>query len=189
MENAFVPLIRTSLSTPRLAAAEVMGMGLSRDTLWTGLALVAVINTFLVYFMVGMSTGPTLPLPGYFERPLVLFFLIAGLTVVYVHAMYWAGHAIGGQGRLMDVLAVVVWFQVLRAIAQAAVIFLSLAIPALGALLSLVVAVWGFWIFLNFLAQALNLTSAWHSIAVLVVAFVGLVLGVGLLTALISGFA
>lgn len=184
-----MPLIRTSLTAPRAGAAQIIAMAFSREVLWTALALVAVINTLLVYFMVGTATQETLPIPGYFDRPLVLFMLVAGLTVVYVHAMYWAGHAIGGQGALMDVLAVMVWFQILRAAAQAAIIVLSLAIPPVGAILSLIVAVWGFWIFLNFLAEALHLTSPWHSLAVLVVAFVGLVLGVGVLTALISGFA
>lgn len=189
MQDMIMSLARTSLSDPRAAARQVMQLGLSRDILWTALALVAVINTFLVFFLVGTSANPDLPIPGYFERPMVLFFLIAGLTVVYVHAMYWAGQAIGGKGALHDVLAVVVWFQLLRAAAQAAIIVFSLVLPPLGAILSLIVAIWGIWIFLNFLATALNLVSPWHSIAVLVVAFVGLVLGVGVLTALIGGFA
>ena len=56
-------------------------------------------------------------------------------------------------------------------------------------LLSLAVAIWGFWIFLNFLATALHLNSPWHAIAVLVVAFVGLVLGLGILMAVLGGLA
>lgn len=166
-----------------------MSLNLPRDVLWTGLALVAVINTFLVYFVVGTSASAAIPIPTYFNSPLTLFVLIGGLTVVYIYAVYWAGHAIGGEGDFADILAVIVWFQVLRAIAQVAVIVLSLAIPPVGALLSLAVAVWGFWIFLNFLAAALNLNSPWHSLAVLVVAFVGLVLGVGLLTGLVGGIS
>lgn len=183
---AFGPLIQQSLRDPRAAAQSVIALDLGRDVLWTALALVAVINTFLIYF-IAETAGPTMPLPGYFARPLALFVLIAGLTVVYVHAMYWAGLALGGRGALMDVLALVVWFQVLRALAQVVVIFVSLAVPALGALLSLAVAIWGFWIFLNFLTTALNLRTVWHALAVLVLSFMGLVLGLGILMALVGG--
>ncbi len=186
MEHGFIPLIKLSITAPRDAAKVIMNMGLGRDVLWTALALVAIINTFLITVVVGMSGPETMPLPSYFQRPLALFILIAGLMVIYIHAMYWAGLAIGGKGALMDVLALVVWFQVLRAAAQAAIILLSAVIPSAGLLLSLVVAIWGLWIFMNFLATALDLKTPWHTIAVLVVAFVGLVLGLGILMALIG---
>lgn len=189
MLQVLVPLAQTSIRDPRAAARQIMALGLSRDALWTALALVAIVNTFLVLMLVQTSQGAaSMPLPGYFNTPLALFVLIAGLMVVYIHGMYWAGLAIGGQGSLTDVLALVVWFQVLRAAAQLAVVFVSALFPAMGLLLSLAVAIWGFWIFLNFLATALNLTSPWHAIAVLVVAFVGLVFGLGILMALIGSF-
>lgn len=186
MQRALVPMIQTSLRNPRRAADLIIAMNLSRDALWTALGLVAVVNTFMLYFLVQFSE-PTVLVPGYFERPITLFLLNAGLMVVYIHAMYWAGHAMGGTGALMHVLAVVVWFQALWVIAQAATILLSLAVPGLGAMVSLAVAIWGFWIFLNFLAAALQLNSAWHSLAVLVVAFVGLVIGLGIVMALLGG--
>ncbi len=190
MIGSLTSLAQTSLRDPQTAARQIMDLGLSRDALWTALALVAIVNTFLVIALVQTSPGAAVvPLPGYFGKPLALFVLIAGLMVVYIHAMYWAGLAIGGQGSLTDVLALVVWFQVLRAAAQITVVVVSALIPALGMLLSLAVAIWGFWIFLNFLATALNLNSPWHAIAVLVVAFVGLVLGLGVLMALIGGLA
>ena len=188
MQDALIPMVQTSLRNPRGAAGLIMAMGLKRDVLWTALALVAVFNTFLVFLIVHTSAA-NMPLPGYFDKPLTLFVLIAGLMVVYIHAMYWAGLAVGGKGNLMDVLAVVVWFQVLRAMAQAAIVLMSLAIPPLGTVLSLVVAAWGLWIFLSFLAVALNLKSLWHGVAVLVVAFVGIVLGMAVLIAMIGGAA
>ena len=188
MQQALVALTQTSLRKPREAAQLIMAMELNRDVLWSALALVAIINTFLIVVVLQISP-PTFPMPGYLERPLTLFILIAGLMVVYIHAMYWSGLAIGGKGLLMDVLAVVVWFQILRAMAQMLLIVVSLAIPGAGALLSLVVAVWGLWIFLNFIAASLNLSTVWHAIAVLVVAFVGLVLGMGTLVALLGGVA
>lgn len=188
MTGALVPMIQTSLRTPRTAADLIIAIELPRDVLWTALALVAVINTFMLYFLVQITETPV-PIPGYFDRPMTLFFLNAGLMVVYIHAMFWAGLAIGGQGRLMDVLAVVVWFQALWLMAQVATVLISLAVPGLGALVSFGVAIWGLWIFLNFLAAALNLSSAWHGVAVLLVSFVGLVFGLGIVMALIGGLA
>ena len=188
--QALVPLVQTSIRNPRGAAGLIMAMDLGRDVLWTALALVAVINTFLIVLIVNTSgNGAVMPLPSYFEKPLTLFVLIAGLMVVYIHAMYWAGLAMGGKGNLMDVLALVVWYQVLRAIAQIGIVILSLAVPPLGAVMSLVIAIWGLWIFLNFLAVGLNLRSPWHSLAVVLVAFIGLVLGLAFIIAVIGSTA
>jgi hypothetical protein len=185
MTDLLLPLAQTSLRDPRAGAQAVIDQGFGRDVLWTALALVAVANTLLVLLLM-RGSAPAMPMPGYADAPLALFVIIAGLLVVYVHAMYWAGLAIGGQGTLNDVLAVLVWFQALRAAAQMLVIIVSLAFPAMGLILSLVVAVWGFWIFLNFVATALNLRTVWHSLLVLVLAGVGLILGLGILLSLIG---
>lgn len=185
MQLDLIALARTSLQDPRAAATEIMGLQLTRDVLWTALALVAILNTAIVLLVVQVS-GPSMPLPGYIGSPITIFVLIAGLMVVYVHAMYWAALAIGGSGSLNDVLAVLIWFQVLRAAAQIAVLVLSLAIPVLGLMLSLVVAIWGLWIFLNFLAAAMLLKSAGHALVVLVISAVGLILGLGILMSLIG---
>lgn len=181
-------MVLTSLRSPKEAAQQVINLGLKRDALWTALALAAVINTFLVLVII-QSSGSTMPLPSYFSQPLALFIIIAGLTVVYVHAMYWAGMMIGGQGTLTGVLAIVVWFQILRALAQMVILVLSIILPSIGALMSMVVTLWGIWIFLNFLTAALQLKTALHAIAVLMVAFVGLVVGLGLLLGLIGGLS
>lgn len=185
IREQLISLARTSIKEPRVAARQVIDLGLARDVLWSALALVAIANVFIVLLVVNTSE-PSFPLPGYVNAPMALFLLIAGLMVVYVHAIYWAGLAIGGKGALDDVLAVLVWFQSLRAVAQFTVIFVSLALPGMGLLLSLVVAVWGFWIFLNFMAEALNLKSVGHSLLALIIAGVGLILGLGILLSLIG---
>lgn len=183
--TALFQLTQNTLKDPRAVAEQIMRWNLARDTLWTALALVAVVNTFLVLLLVQIS-GSVMPLPSYFDSPLTLFVLLTGLMVIYIHAMYWAGLMIGGQGKLMDVLALVVWFQVLRAMAQLAVIVVSLAIPALGMMLSLVIAVWALWVFLNFIAVAMHLPSAGHAFLVLIISAAGLVLGLGVLLTMIG---
>lgn len=179
------PLVQQTLREPQAAAARIIGLGLGRETLWTGLALVAALNTFVVLLALQISP-PTMAMPSYFDQPLVLFFLLAGMMVVYIHAMFWTGRVLGGAGDLGDVLALVVWFQFLRAAAQLGVIALSLALPVLGLFATLVVAIWGLWIFLNFVSAALRLPTVWHALAVLVLSAVGLIVGLGLLMALIG---
>ncbi|OAN76705.1 hypothetical protein A8B82_15020 [Sulfitobacter sp. EhC04] len=185
MNPALVQLVQTTLRAPRDAAGQIMALGLTRDVLWTALALVAVGNAALL-FVIFQTSDTEFPLPGYVERPLALFVIIAGMMVIYVHGMYWAGLALGGSGSLNDVLALVIWFQILRAVAQLAIIVLSFVLPALGLLLSLAVAVWGFWIFLNFVAAAMHLASVWQALAVLIAAAVGLIFGLGILLTLIG---
>lgn len=185
MTVALIPLAQETLQHPTRAAQQIMGWDLPRDVLWTALALVAVLNTFLVLLVLQLSP-PAFAMPSYFTRPLALYLLIAGVMVIFVHAMYWAGLAMGGRGKLDHMLALMIWFQVLRAVAQLAVVVLTLALPALGMLLSLAVAVWGFWIFLNFIAAAMHLPSVGRALVVLILSALGLVAGVGLITALIG---
>ena len=120
MNPALVELVRTTLRAPRDAAGQIMALRLTRDVLWTALALVAVGNAALL-FVIFQTSDTEFPLPGYVERPLALFVIIAGMMVIYVHGMYWAGLALGGSGSLDDVLALVIWFQTLRALAQVAI--------------------------------------------------------------------
>jgi len=182
---AFFPLVQDTLRSPRNAAEQIIGWQLSRDVLWTALALVAVLNTFVIVLLIQVAQ-PDMPMPSYFSAPLALYVLLAGILVVYVHAIYWAGLAIGGQGALGDVLALVVWLQVLRAIAQVGVLVLTVLVPQLALILSLVIAVWGLWVLLSFITTALNLPTLGHAIAVLIIGAVGLVVGLGFLLSLIG---
>ncbi|MGC1497222.1 MAG: YIP1 family protein [Sulfitobacter sp.] len=181
----FMPLVQTTLRDPRAAGEQIIGWGLGRDVLWTALALVAILNTFVIVMLIQLAK-PDMPLPGYFNTPLALYVILAGVLVIYVHAIYWAGLAIGGQGSLSDVLALVVWLQVLRALAQVGVLVLTVLLPQAALLLSLTVALWGLWILLHFITTAMNLPSIAHAIAVLVIGAVGLVLGLGTLLAIIG---
>ncbi len=183
--DAFYPLVQTTLRTPRLAAQQIIGWQLSRDVLWTALALVAVLNTFVIVLLIQVAQ-PDVPLPGYFKAPLVLYVLLAGILVIYVHAIYWAGLAIGGQGALGDVLALVVWLQVVRALAQIAVLALTILVPSLAVVLSLTIALWGLWILLSFISTALSLPTLAHALAVLIIGAVGLVIGMGILLSVIG---
>tara|TARA_R110002049_G_scaffold23545_9_gene83604 strand:- start:31822 stop:32409 length:588 start_codon:yes stop_codon:yes gene_type:complete len=185
MVSALFPLARTTLMQPRVAADAVVQYPLSRDALWTALMLVAAVNTLVLYLLITIAP-PSIALPHYFGAPLVMFVLLAGLMVVYVHAIYWAGLAIGGQGSLNAMLSVIVWLQLLRTLAQIGVLVLTILVPPLALLLSVAASIWGLWILLSFIAQVLALPNLLHAAAVLVLSAVGLVLGLGILLTLIG---
>lgn len=176
-----------TIQQPRAAAARIMGMSFSRDTLWTALVLASAINA-LIYSvsLLGMDTNP---LPPILRNPLSFFFLITGILVMTVHGFYWTGRAMGGQGDLGDLLKLMVWLQALRAAAQAVMLVMVFALPFMAQLFSLLVGVVGLWITVNFLTEGLQLRSLWHGFGVLVLAGVGILFGLLIITALIGAAA
>lgn len=180
-------LAQTTLSAPRQAARQIIAMELPRDVLWTALALVAAINTIVLQLLISISPPEAQSqFPSYFNAPLAVYILLAGIMVLYVHSVYWAGTAMGGQGRLFDVLALIIWLQILRTCAQFVVVVLTVVAPSLAALLSLVVFALAFWILLNFVTEAMALPSLGHTFLALLMAVIGLVLGLGILLAVLG---
>ncbi len=185
--TALSPLICTTLTDPRQAARNIMAMDLGRDVAWTALALVAAVNTFVLQIMI--RTAPAeiqAHFPSYFDAPLAVFMVMAGVMVIYIHTVYWAGLMLSGKGKLDDVLCLMVWLQVLRSGAQVLILAVSAALSALAGLLSLVAFAWGLWILFNFLTEAMQLPSLAHAVIALVMAVAGLVLGLGFLLAMIG---
>ncbi len=180
-----MPLVHMTLRDPSAAAKTLINWEMPRDVLWTALALVAALNTLLIQLVL-IGSDPTPAIPAYFYAPLSLFVLMAGVMVIYVHALYWAGLAIKGKGRLDDLLAVVVWLQILRTGAQLGIVVISLLVPALSMVAMMIVSIWGFWILLNFIATALHLPSPAYGLLVLAIGLIGLVVSVSILLALVG---
>ncbi|MDG1352027.1 MAG: YIP1 family protein [Sulfitobacter sp.] len=173
-----------TLQSPRTAAQKIMALNLSRDVLWTGLVLAGATNSIIYSFSLLMSD--TTMLPPLFRNPLMFFMLITGVLAVTVHAFYWTGRALGGRGDLGDLLALLVWLQGLRAVAQAVMFVLLLVSPVIGQLFSLVVGILGLWITVNFVTEALRLPGLMHAFGVLVLAAIGIVFGFAILVGLIG---
>ena len=183
---AFKPLVGLTLRDPRAAARQIMAMDLPRHVSWSALFLAAAVTTLVLQVMIGLSPAETRDrLPSYFDAPLAVFLLLAGLMVIYVHAVFWAGRVLSGTGRLDDLLALMVWLMVLRAGVQVITLVLTLTLPPLAGLLSILALVWAFWILLSFVAEALVLPSLGHALMALLIGVVGLFLGVGMLLAVI----
>lgn len=174
-----------SVQDPASAARQLISLGLDRSVLWLALFLMAVLNTLLHGVTNQLVPGPT-PLPVLFDVPAVYFFFVSGGLVLIVVTIFWAGRAFGGQGRMEDVMVVIVWLQFLRVCVQAVALVLLLTIPFLSMILVLAAAVVGLWILVHFVDQAHRFNSVAKAAGVLIAAFIGMVMGVSILLSLIG---
>lgn len=175
-------LVALTLRNPRAAAATLINWQLPRGVIWMALVLASCLNAILAGLSELMFPSPV-PLPTILMNPLMLFALLAGGLFVTVHALHWAGRAVGGQGAVEDIAIVLTWLQALRAVAQAAVVVLALVSPALAGMFAMVVMVVGLWIMAHFIAQALSFASAWKAFGLMVALMVVFIFAIVVLLA------
>ena len=187
----WIELAVDTLRDPQATAGRVMGWNIGRTELYMALIAVSAVNAFLAGVSNVMAPLPNdpasiqaVPMLALLQRPLALFLLIAGGLLVSVHTLFWAGRAMGGEGTLTDMLALLTWLQALRAAAQVIVLLLTLVSPTLAGLVALLVVVTAFWLLLHFISAALRLNSLLRALGVLVAVMAGLLLGLMLLLTL-----
>lgn len=174
-----------TVKDPQTAARQLIAMDLDRGTLWLALFLMAVLNTLLHGLSNLLVQGPS-PIPAVFDSPAVYFFFVAGGLVLIVVTLFWAGRAFGGEARMEDIMVIIAWLQFMRVLVQIVALILLVTIPVLSAVLVLAAAIIGLWILVHFVNQAHQFDSLGKSVGVLIVAFIGMVLGVSVLLSLIG---
>lgn len=177
-------LVITSLRAPREAAEEIIGWRLDRGTLWTALALAAAVNTLI--FSASVMVQPTPAMPAFFANPLSMFLLLSGVLVVTTYGLFWTGRAIGGEGDLGDMLALVVFLQMLRILAQVLIFVLAFISPTISVLVSLASGIIGFWILVNFIAAAFRFSGLGKAFGTLFIAMAMIILGLSLLLSIVG---
>ena len=177
-------LVILSLRNPRQAAEQIIGWRLDRETLWTALALAAAVNTMIFSFSIMLQ--PTPGMPAFFTSPLAMFVLLAGVLVITTHGLYWTGRAIGGQGDLGDMLALVVFLQVLRILAQLVIFDLMFVAPGISVIFSLATGIVGLWILVNFIAAAFRFPTLGRAFGTLLIAMLMIVLGLSFLLSIVG---
>jgi hypothetical protein len=165
-----------TLRDPREAADIILGWNLSKEALWTAIALVSVIVTILSTISNIILPVPA-PLNAIVGNPFIYFIIAAGGFVATVHAMYWTGRMLGGRGRIEDLMVLLLWLQAMRAVAQAAVVVLLVLAPAVASLLVLLIAMATLWVFINFISIGLHLESMTRAVVVLLLGALLLVVG------------
>ena len=176
----------TSLSDPAQAARILMAMRIPRNALWTGLVLVAVLNTILAGLSDIVIHNPT-PLPTIFSVPAVYFAVVTGGLVLTVYSIFWTGRMMSGKGTLEDVLVLIVWLQMLRVMVQAVTLVLFLVMPMFAALLVFAASLVGVYILVHFVDQAHRLGSVPRAAGVLIASVLLIVLGLTMLLSLVGG--
>lgn len=174
-----------TVRAPKEAAAIIMSWQLPRTELWLTAALVAILSTFMSSLSNMLLPVPE-PLAGMVNNPFTLFMIVAGGFVVTVHALFWTGRAMGGSDDMSDLLALLVWLQVLRLAAQVIVLLSVLLVPVLAGFLVLIVGIATIWIFLNFISVGLQLNSLMKAVFVLLAGAVAMSLGFSLLLSMIG---
>ena len=183
--KTFPELAVLTLRNPSEAAQIVLGWNLSKEALWTAIAFVSVIVTILSTLSNILFPVPA-PLNALVGNPIMYFVVAAGGFVATVHAVFWTGRMLGGQGKLEDLMTLLLWVQALRAVAQLGVLLLLLFAPVLASFFVLFVGVATLWIFVHFISIGLHLNSLWRATVVLFVGALALVVGLSFLLSLIG---
>lgn len=168
-------------------ARKVVAVDVPRNTLWTGLALVAVINVILVTLLQLLTPAPVAFQDQVFGLSPFSYAAIIGIfLVMFVYGTFYVGQMLGGKGTLVATLAIIVWFQSVSLtleVIQLVLVLISPAIASLFGLLSLGALIWCFVNFVNVLHEFNNLGKA---IAAVVLALLATGLAAGLLMAILG---
>lgn len=175
-----------TLRSPARAGQQILALKLEREILWTGFALAVVLNTLLFTLQQYLIPAPE-GTPVIFTSQTAYFAMIAGGQVLFIYALYLAGTWLGGQGSLSEVLALMVWLQLLQAAAQAVLLVLMLTAPGLFILVNMGAMIYGLYILVHFIDQAHGLKSLGRSVGVLATALFSLAFALALLLALAGG--
>lgn len=183
-------LVGQTLFSPRAAADRIMALWLPREWLWMALVLMSVLNGIVYSLSLHLGSPPDdqalQMVPVAFRSPALFTMFLLGALVVTVLALTWIGRILGGTGEVAQVLALIVWLQVLRLGVQLALLLLALALPLGGLLLVLVASVWGLVIMVAFIDRAHGFDNGFKAGAVIVLAVLAVIVG---LSAVLSVFA
>ncbi|WP_317054526.1 YIP1 family protein [Roseovarius rhodophyticola] len=197
------PLFALTLQNPRAAAERVIALGLPASVWWMLLSLTVVLSSL---YMVGRFLAAPLP-PALLEElsrtpngqqtlllyslftdsPFFTTVMLFGFTVLMVHVLCWVGRALGGQGSLLDILSVFTLLQVMTLLLSFGLFLISLIVPALAALGSLVFLAWTLWAVTSFLDAAHGFNNPLKAFGVLVVSFIAVLFGASIAMGVLGG--
>lgn len=174
-----------TLRDPRGTGERLIAMQIGLPVLWTALALASVLSALL--FSLNIALFPAnFPMPGLFLNPVLYAVVLAGGMVISMHLLTWMGAMLGGRGALAEVTVLLVWLQYLRLAAQAGLLLLTMLMPPLGMMATIVVAFYSLWLLLNFLDVAHRFGSLGKAAVLLLLTVVGIIVGLSFLLALIG---
>lgn len=174
-----------SVRQPAEAARAIFALNLTREALWTGLALAVVMNTLL--YALSLMVFPPPPGVQFVLSPMTMLVMLAAGLVVIVFGLFWGGRAMGGKdSRFGDVLASITWLQFMHLVVQFATIVLMAVSPDLASLGAFAAELYGIWILAHFLNEAFRFGALSKAFFLLVVTVLGLAFGLTLFLTMIG---
>jgi Yip1 domain len=163
-----------SVRAPRVAARRLLGLRTGAALALPALAATASLSALfssVMLFILPVVAEPGM-LDGILSRPLLLAGMQALGLALLALLVTAVGRVFGGRGRLMDAILLLSWVDFLFLMAEAALTLLTLAIPGLGVLMTLVVAGASVWLTASFIAELHGFSSTLGVAAALIGAFV-----------------
>jgi hypothetical protein len=181
-------LLLLTLRAPASAARLLVTLHLSRPVLWQILALVTIVSVLIVALSPGPmpEAGPAAGPQPVQLSPFAYAAILAASLVMLVFALHFTGGALGGTGSFAGALTLVIWLEVLATavrLVQTVAMFVS---PALGGLVSLLGLALLFWTLINFINVLHSFESLGKAVLTLLLAVVGISLGISLILTLIG---
>jgi len=185
--GALWQLILRTITDPKGAAEVVLGMALSRPILWQGLILICALSAVLM----GVLGAENLAVPwgnvNLILTPIGYAFVLGAGLVMMVFALHYTGRSLEGQGRFADSLAAIVWievvalcFRVLQVLVAALLGGTVATFFSLGGVMILL------WALVDFIDQVHHFNSLPRAAGTLVLAVLGITLGMSLIIAFIG---
>jgi hypothetical protein len=180
-------LVKDSLVQPRVAAREVIGLGLGRDLLIQAAAAVTALGVVLGFVAVRLSSGEVDTVSAaILSNPLVGAALQFGIILLAGFLTFRIGQAFGGVGDLDGSLAIVVWLNAMMLLIQTGQLFLMLVVPPLAGLVAIATVVWALWAFANFVTELHDFQNPFFVLGGVILSMIVLFFGIAMILAILG---
>jgi hypothetical protein len=174
-----------SIMEPSKMAEKAIGLNLPREALWTGLALVAVLNVVLLSLLQLLSPAPIAFEDQVFALSPFAYVAIVGVFLaMLVGGTFYTGKLMGGVGSFTATLTIIVWFQSVSLTLEAVQLVLVLISPAVASLFGMLSLGALIWCIVNFVNVLHGFESLGKALTAIVLALIGTALCAGIVLAI-----
>lgn len=180
--------VMLTLRQPGVAARAILLRKIPDEAIWTGMFLAVTLNALFfggLGFLIPNSSDLAM-FDMSADQPGLSLMLSAFRTVIFAALLTFGGRWLGGAGRFMPILSLVVWDQLVQLAVMAGAIVILLMSPVLGSLAFFIIGLVLFYVLLNFVNEAHGFASLWRSFAVVLMASIVMLFAMLLLVGLLG---
>lgn len=175
--------IGRSLRDPAGVAQALISIGLSRDALFSMVALVTVLSVLMLELGLYLSPADAELLRA---TPFALTVILGASLLMMVFALQLTGRMLGGTGRFSAALLLVIWWQSMALLIQVAQTATLLLFPPLAGIVTLAGLAWLVFSLLHLVNVLHGFDNLFKALATVVIGVVGISFGLALLLSLIG---